>query len=175
ASVREVWIQGIPARAAPKLPYTIRFSDTTTVLPKGYEHEPNDAPGKAKPLDPDRVRVGRISHMEDMDLFVLPPIPLTGQILTASVKAPSNGAVEVLIVNAGRTISGSAGVVEAGMEVERSLFIAPVGPQPLHLGVRAASDANRHQGMSDTYTIRYQLSIPGPDLLRPPPAKAPKP
>ena len=164
ASVREVWIEGIPARSAPEAPYTIRLT-TPADLPVGLEREPNDLPLRARPLDPGATRVGYLSHVEDLDLYVLPPIGLDGQLLTVTATAPASGPLVVQVVNAAGAVSGVVGRVEASSQTSQTLFIAPVGPQPLHLGVRPAPVEGRHLGSTEPYAISYELSAPGPGLL----------
>lgn len=135
--VRELWTEGIPARAAPDKPYAL----TATVGPRevNFEREPNALVRDAEPLRPGEIVEGVVSEVKDMDLYALPPIPVEGQMVSATVKTPAQRAMTLAVINgAGRELR--AFELRAGQTEHRvSLFVAPVGPQPIHLALRSSA------------------------------------
>lgn len=135
--VRELWTEGIPARAAPDKPYSL----TASIGPRevSFEREPNALVRDAEPLRPGEVVAGVVSEVKDIDLYALPPIPVEGQMIDATVKTPAQRAMTLAVINgAGRELR--AFELRAGQAEHRvSLFVAPVGPQPVHLALRSSA------------------------------------
>ncbi len=134
ALVRELWTQGIPPRPAPDSPYTL--TATFEARQVGTEKEPNGMPGKAEAVLPGEKRRGVVSEPQDVDLYVLPPVPVDGRLLTVSLMAPPEQALDLTLVDgAGKILQKYP--APAGRQSTVRVFVAPMGRMPLHLGVRA--------------------------------------
>lgn len=171
-SVREVWVDGIPARSAPNASYEIRLIQRARE--DGGETEPNSRPEDAEPIDPGTARFGHINHVDDLDLYVFDPVPTTGQLLVVRVVAPSHHGILVTLVDGAGKTQASFGSVAAGQRGRLSLYVAPFGPQPQHLGVQAASPEGFRGGV-DPYEIELAVEPMGQYVNPPSLGMPPKP
>jgi hypothetical protein len=155
-SVREVWIDGIPARNAPNLPYEIR----ATERPKSRteEQEPNSTPEYAEPIDPEVVRSGHLNDVEDMDLYVLQPVPTEGRLIVVEVRSPPTHGIRLSIVDGVGNVQAQMGSVPRGQNERLSIYLAPVGSQPLHIAVQRRTSAHPFEGSATPYEI--ELTVP---------------
>ena len=101
-------------------------------------------------------------------MFVLPPVPLEGQLLTLTLAAPEDGDVSLDLLDGQRATVTSILTAKAGSSTTSQLFIAPVGPQPLHLAVRIADTKGRAVGLKHRYSLIFRTDQLGPSLLKPP-------
>jgi serine/threonine protein kinase len=158
-AAREVWIDGFPARSASSQPYLIRTSAIPSTAQQ--EAEPNDSTAHAHPLRAGDLVLGYISEPTDRDLYALPPLPPEGLELLISLQAPPPQRLALEVV-------GGGGVKLRDLPLDplghARLFVAPLGRQPIHLGVVIASGTPDPRGAAQP----YQLSLEAAPLKPPP-------
>jgi serine/threonine-protein kinase len=151
-SVRELWIQGIPARSAPGVHYTISVASHPST--PDMEREPNDRVGSAFPMrSGDHVR-GWVGSASDRDLYTLPPIPRDGRMVSVRLDTPPGQDLAVLLLNGSGRELQRFDTLGAGARESVEFFAAPVGPQPLLVGVVASTAEQQFVG-----GLAYRLTI----------------
>jgi hypothetical protein len=161
-AAREVWIDGFPARSAPSQPYLLRTSAIASTAQQ--ESEPNDSTAHAHPLRAGDLVLGYISEPTDRDLYALPPIPPEGRELLISLQAPPPQRLALEIVGGGGVKLRELPLDPLG---HARLFVAPLGRQPIHLGVVIPSGTPAPRGAAQPYRLSLELaplkppSIPG--------------
>ena len=158
-SVRELWTQGIPARSAPGAPYhiSIRARDAEPDM----EKEPNDRPEDAQPVNSGEARRGIISASSDRDLYVLPLLPKKGRLLRIALETPPNQDLAIALVNGVGKEINRFDSARAGAREDVDVFVAPMGPQPLHVAVVAGGDARSFVGGS-AYRVTVEVGPVSP-------------
>jgi serine/threonine-protein kinase len=159
-AVREVWIEGMPARSAPESRYTLQV--TAAPPPASWEREPNHLPRLARPIHEGEVSEGFVSDVSDRDLYALPPLPPEGAMLRASLLSePGPEATVELVDGAGRPLGRWP--VDARGEV--AVFVAPVGRQPLHLAVVSGGEPDTFHAPASPYRLSVELDPLGASRL----------
>jgi len=146
AAARELWTEGMPARSAPDRPY--HLSAVAIPWSPDLEREPNYEPTLAGPLDFGSPARGFLSHNDDHDLFVLPPVPPRGQILHIELEAPLDAPAQLDLLNGSGQLLRHLMTVPRGARGVTEVFVAARGRQPLHLDVRPLADAHFEGGES---------------------------
>ncbi len=154
--VREVWTEGIPARAAPDNPYTLSATAGPR-LDRLVEREPNDLVKYAEPVRPGEARQGEVTDASDVDLYVLPPIPTEGVILQADLRGSQRQDLALALIDGGGNTLQRIDAGRAGAPERALIFLAPMGRQPLHLAVSASAKGSPVGHTKGSYSLIFSF------------------